>query len=73
MGEYVSVHDLEREEVHAGSISVPYVIAAALMMGAGLFLVAAWVLTFDWVYFSGVALATAGFLMILHPLAGSDH
>ncbi|MCI4364325.1 MAG: hypothetical protein L3K13_08560 [Thermoplasmata archaeon] len=74
MGEYVSVHDLEREEeTHPGSISIPYVIGAALMMGLGLFLIASWVLTFNWIYFPGVALAALGFLMILHPLAGSDH
>jgi uncharacterized membrane protein len=74
VGEYRSVSDLERPEVeHANSLSLPYLIGASLLMGLGLFLVASWVLTFQWIFFSGVAVAAAGFLMVLHPLAGSDH
>ncbi|MCI4337910.1 MAG: hypothetical protein L3J72_01225, partial [Thermoplasmata archaeon] len=64
--------ELETAPQHHGSISVPFVILAALLMGAGLFLVAAWVLTFDWLFFLGVPIVAVGFLLVFHPLAGAD-
>lgn len=55
------------------SISVPYVILAALICGAGLFLIMTWFLTGQWVYFVGVFLVLGGAMMFLSPRMGSDH
>jgi uncharacterized membrane protein len=74
VADYVSVAELDRANAeHHGSVSVPFVLLAALLIGGGLFMIATWVLTFTWVYFSGVALVAVGFLLLLHPLAGADH
>lgn len=57
----------------SNSISVPYVILAALICGAGLFLIMTWFLTGQWVYFVGVFLVLGGAMMFLSPRMGSDH
>jgi uncharacterized membrane protein HdeD (DUF308 family) len=55
------------------SISVPFVIVAAILAGVGLFLLLTWLITsFDWVYFIGVAPLVAGALMLFDRRAGSD-
>jgi hypothetical protein len=72
--DYVSVSELDRSNAeHHGTVSVPFLLLASLLIGAGLFLIATWVLTFSWVYFGGVGLVAVGFLLLLHPLAGPDH
>lgn len=74
MADYVSVTELDRSSAeHHGSVSVPFILLASVLIGAGLFLLASWVLTFDWIYFSGVVLVAVGFLLLFHPLAGPDH
>ena len=54
------------------SISVPFVIAASVLAGVGLLLVLLWLITFNWLYFPGVALVLAGGLMLFDRRAGSD-
>jgi len=56
------------------SISIPWVVAAAILSGVGVFLVLTWLITsFDWIYFVGVVPAGAGALMFFDERAGSSH
>jgi hypothetical protein len=55
------------------TISVPFVIAAAALIGAGLFAISQFLVTFNYLYFGGVALVFLGAMMMLSPRAGSDH
>jgi hypothetical protein len=62
----------------AGSISVPWVIASALLCGLGLWLIAYWLLNITggpggWIYFLGVPILIGGALMFLNPRMGLDH
>jgi len=54
------------------SISVPFVILAALVASLGLFCLLYWVITFQWVFFLGVVPMTIGALMFFHPKMGSN-
>ncbi len=54
------------------SISVPFVIAAALVSILGLLCLLLWVITFEWILFLGVIPMTIGALMFFHPKMGSD-
>ena len=62
---------------HAGdapnTISIPWVIAASLLMGVGLFLISVWIVTFDFLYLLGIFVVLVGALMIVSPRMGSDH
>jgi hypothetical protein len=58
---------------HASSISIPWVIGAALLCGAGLFVMMFFVLTFQLVYLVGVAPVVGGGLMLFDQRAGADH
>ncbi|MCI4332670.1 MAG: hypothetical protein L3K01_02905 [Thermoplasmata archaeon] len=53
--------------------SIAWVIGASLLMGAGLFLISTWIITFDFVYFVGFGALLVGALMILSPRMGADH
>lgn len=59
------------------TLSIPWVVCAAILCGAGLFLVfnalilLAGGLT-NWIWWIGVVPATLGFLMLLNPRAGSQ-
>ena len=55
------------------TISVPFVILVALLVGVGLFLISVWFLTGQWIYFSGVFAVFLGAMLMLNPRAGSDH
>ncbi|MFI5414832.1 MAG: hypothetical protein ACHQ16_04095 [Candidatus Lutacidiplasmatales archaeon] len=55
------------------TISIPWVVAASLLMGLGIFLITAWIITFDFVYFVGFVVLTGGFLMTFDRRMGSDH
>ena len=54
------------------AISVPFVVVAALLAGLGLWSLLTWLMTFNWLYFAGIAPMLAGALMLFHRLAGSD-
>jgi hypothetical protein len=65
-----------RRTSHApNSLSVPWVIAAAILSGIGIFLVLTWLITsfVHWIYFLGVIPAGAGALMFFDERAGSSH
>ena len=55
------------------SISIPWVLAASLLMGLGIFLISAWIVTFDYLYFVGFVVLAGGFLMTFDQRMGSDH
>lgn len=55
------------------SISIPWVVAAAVLIGIGLFLISVWLLTFDLLFFSGTLVLLVGALMVFDPRMGSDH
>ncbi|MCI4321660.1 MAG: hypothetical protein L3K18_06170 [Thermoplasmata archaeon] len=60
--------------IHApNSISIPWVLAASLLMGLGVFLISAWIITFDYLYFVGFVVLAVGFLMTFDQRMGSDH
>lgn len=69
---------MDESSAHAGtastpnSISIPFVIAAALVAALGLFSLLYWVITFQWIFFLGVAPMTLGALMFFHPKMGSN-
>jgi len=53
-------------------ISVLWVVLSALLIGGGLFLLAYWLVTFNWLFFSGIAPCVLGGLMLFSPRAGLD-
>jgi hypothetical protein len=55
-----------------GPLSIPFVIAAALLIGLGIFLISLWMETFSWAYFGGIGLLAIGGLMLFSPRAGAD-
>ena len=61
--------------VHApasNSISVPFVVASALISTLGLLALLLWVITFQWILFLGVIPMTIGALMFFHPKMGAN-
>ena len=70
MGGYASGSGVRR--VEKGPISIPWVIAASLLMGLGVFSLTIWLVTFDWLFFAGVVPALAGILMVFDRRAGAD-
>jgi hypothetical protein len=59
------------------TLSIPWVILAALLCGVGMFLVTGALIRLaggltDWAWWIGVIPATLGFLMLIHPRAGSQ-
>ncbi len=53
-------------------LSVPFLVVAALLIGAGIWLIFTWILSFEWIYFSGVFCLAAGGLMLFSPRTGLD-
>ncbi|MGA7922762.1 MAG: hypothetical protein WCA77_02165, partial [Thermoplasmata archaeon] len=81
---FVTLYEKEAEEgshdehPHGGHgektpISLPTVIASAVLIGAGLFSIIYWLLTFDWLWFGGVFLVLAGALLFFSRRTGLDH
>jgi hypothetical protein len=62
----------EEDEEERGHVSVAWVVLAALLMGAGIFLTLVWLITFTWPYLGGVLLMAVGLLLCFHPRAGPD-
>lgn len=54
------------------SISIPFLVVAALLIGAGLFSAMVWLVTFQWIWFAGLGLLTIGALMLFSSRAGAD-
>ncbi len=64
---------LDEEERQAlGWVSVPFVLAAAIVCGVGLVLLFLWIVTFTWPYLSGIGLLILGVAMLMNRRAGLD-
>ena len=57
---------------HADPLSIPYLVAASVLIGAGIFTIFVWITSFAWPYFSGVFLLAIGALMLFSPRSGAD-
>jgi hypothetical protein len=55
------------------TLSVPWVIGAALLISIGIFSVIYFLISFQLEFLGGIALVLAGTFMLLDPRAGSDH
>jgi hypothetical protein len=53
-------------------ISIPFVILCAALIGIGTLSMIYWLITSQWVYFSGVLPCVLGALLLLDPRAGAD-
>ncbi len=56
----------------AGSVSVPYLILSAVLAGVGLFGMAYWLVTFNWLYFASVIPLVLGAYMLFTRGTGPD-
>jgi membrane-bound ClpP family serine protease len=56
-----------------GTISIPWVIAAAVLVGVGLLILLYFLLSFNWLYLVGVAPVVVGGMMLFDRRAGPDH
>jgi hypothetical protein len=71
MSEYHS----EGPSAHAAtenSLSVPFLVLSALLIGVGLFGMAYWLVTFSWLYFASVVPLILGAYMLFTRGTGSD-
>jgi hypothetical protein len=53
-------------------ISVPYLLAAAALIGVGLACASLWIVLFNWLLFLGFAPLALGAFMLFSPRAGAD-
>jgi hypothetical protein len=61
------------EELPEGSVSVPIVVGAALLIGLGLTSMAYWLITsFHWIYFAGVVPLAGGGYLLFTRFTGAD-
>jgi len=58
--------------VTKNAISIPFVVLAAFLIGVGIFAMAYYLVSFDWLYFGGIIPSVTGALMLFHPRAGAD-
>jgi hypothetical protein len=75
MHAYRSLEESEeaREEGTPNTLSIPWVVLAAVLIGVGLFALFVWVVNFSqWVWFGGIAPVVIGALMLFSKRAGSD-
>ena len=54
------------------SVSLPFLLAAAAIIGVGVMLFTEFMLTFELLYLPSVLLFLVGGLMLFHPLSGPD-
>lgn len=54
------------------TLSVPFLVLAALLIGAGLFSAMVWLVTFQWLWFAGLGLLVIGGVMLFSSRAGAD-
>jgi hypothetical protein len=73
MSHVASIPSAAAHGSHApNSISLPWVLLASILMGIGVLLIVLWIVTFNFLYFTGVFVVLAGFLMVFDPRMGSD-
>jgi hypothetical protein len=53
--------------------SIPWVVGACVLMGLGLWLISTWLITFNFLFFTGFPVLVVGAFMILDPRMGADH
>ncbi|HLY76501.1 MAG TPA: hypothetical protein VKT21_01290 [Thermoplasmata archaeon] len=75
MGDFARAESRASEEKN--TLSIPWVICAAVLCGVGMFLVTGALIRLaggltDWSWWIGVVPATVGFFMLLNPRAGSQ-
>jgi len=56
----------------ANSLSVPFLVLAAVLCGVGLFGMALWLVTFNWLLFASVLPLIGGAIMLFSRGSGSD-
>ncbi|HLM69896.1 MAG: hypothetical protein ACHQ0I_00755 [Candidatus Lutacidiplasmatales archaeon] len=71
MSEYGS-KDPTAHSPTADSLSVPFLVLAAVLIGVGLFGMALWLLTFQWPYFASVIPLVLGAYMLFTRGTGPD-
>ena len=64
--------DRHESAVPTASVSVPYLLLAAVLTGVGLFGMAYWLVTFDWLYFAAVIPLALGAYMLFTRGTGPD-
>jgi hypothetical protein len=72
MNGYGEVHPPRTHGKIVSPISVPWVVLSAVLIGLGLGLIAYWLLTFEWLYFTGIPLCVIGGTMLFSRRAGVD-
>jgi len=64
----------EAPSAHAtSSVSIPFVIGAAVLVGIGIMGMAYWLITFHWVFLASVLPLAAGGLLLFSKGSGPDH
>lgn len=53
-------------------LSLPWIVAAATLIGAGIFALAIWIITNEWVLIGGAFLLAVGALMLFSRRAGAN-
>jgi len=56
----------------SGSVSVPFLVLASVLIGAGLSGMAYWLVTFQWLYFASVIPLVLGAVMLFTRGTGPD-
>ncbi|MCI4318288.1 MAG: hypothetical protein L3J96_07090 [Thermoplasmata archaeon] len=54
------------------TVSIPFLLAAALLIGGGLFAIATWFVTGQWIWFVGILPVVLGGFMLFSPRTGPD-
>jgi hypothetical protein len=68
-GQGTAVHGATQS---AEPLSVPWLVAAATLIGAGIFCLAIWIITNGWAFIAGAFLLVVGALMLFNRRAGAD-
>jgi cytochrome c biogenesis factor len=63
------LHDPPRAK---SPISLPFVVLASLLMGLGIFAMAIWLVTLNWIWFGGILPILTGALMLFDRRAGAE-
>ena len=71
MSEYRSEGDSVHTSVE-GSLSIPFLVLASVLIGAGLAGMAYWLVTFQWLYFASVIPTALGGYMLFTRGTGPD-
>jgi hypothetical protein len=73
MSEYGHPEGASSTESARDSVSLPYLLAAALLCGVGLFGMSFWLITLNWLYFAALIPLILGAVMLFMRGTGPDH